>query len=68
VKAVVSRFERIDLLWNNAGYQGMIKPTLDYDPDDFAKVLNINVTGLSRVPCCQELLLAVGGVPRRTFA
>lgn len=37
---------RIDMLWNNAGYQGMIKPTLEYDPADFALVMNINVTGM----------------------
>lgn len=36
----------IDLLWNNAGYQGQIKPTLEYDPADFALVMNINVTGM----------------------
>lgn len=36
----------IDLLWNNAGYQGHIKPTLEYDPKDFALVMNINVTGM----------------------
>jgi len=37
---------RIDMLWNNAGYQGQIKPTLEYDPVDFALVMNINVTGM----------------------
>jgi NAD(P)-dependent dehydrogenase (short-subunit alcohol dehydrogenase family) len=37
---------RIDMLWNNAGYQGQIKPTLEYDPTDFALVMNINVTGM----------------------
>jgi NAD(P)-dependent dehydrogenase (short-subunit alcohol dehydrogenase family) len=47
VGTIVSRFKRIDLLWNNAGYQGMIKPTLAYDPEDFARVMNINVTGVS---------------------
>lgn len=36
----------IDLLWNNAGYQGQIKPTLEYNPADFALVMNINVTGM----------------------
>jgi hypothetical protein len=68
VKAIVARFERIDLLWNNAGYQGMIKPTLEYDSADFAKVLNINVTGMSHplhgdqswMPCC--LPFAAGSV------
>jgi NAD(P)-dependent dehydrogenase (short-subunit alcohol dehydrogenase family) len=34
------------MLWNNAGYQGQIKPTLEYDPTDFALVMNINVTGM----------------------
>ena len=37
----------IDFLWkNNAGYQGQIAPTLDYDPVDFANVMNTNVTGM----------------------
>jgi len=46
VDSAVERFSRIDLLWNNAGYQGQIKPTLDYDPKDFAIVMNVNVTGM----------------------
>lgn len=46
VDAAVERFSRIDLLWNNAGYQGQIKPTLEYDPTDFALVMNVNVTGM----------------------
>ena len=46
VKCVVNDFGGIDMLWNNAGYQGQIKPTLEYDPKDFATVMNINVTGM----------------------
>ena len=46
VNSAVARFSRIDLLWNNAGYQGQIKPTLDYDPNDFSIVMNVNVTGM----------------------
>lgn len=46
VDSAIKRFSRIDLLWNNAGYQGHIKPTLDYDPNDFALVMNVNVTGM----------------------
>jgi len=45
VKSIALRFQRIDLLWNNAGYQGKIQTTLEYDPNDFARVMNINVTG-----------------------
>lgn len=41
-----SRFGRIDLLWNNAGYQGQITPILSMSPVDFATVMNINVTGM----------------------
>lgn len=46
VDAAVEQYGRIDLLWNNAGYQGHIKPTLEYDPKDFALVMNVNVTGM----------------------
>eukprot|EP00591_Stephanopyxis_turris_P009438 CAMPEP_0195518210 /NCGR_PEP_ID=MMETSP0794_2-20130614/12581_1 /TAXON_ID=515487 /ORGANISM="Stephanopyxis turris, Strain CCMP 815" /LENGTH=287 /DNA_ID=CAMNT_0040647137 /DNA_START=166 /DNA_END=1029 /DNA_ORIENTATION=+ len=38
--------KRIHLLWNNAGYQGKIAPTLEYDTVDFSNVMNINVTGM----------------------
>lgn len=46
IDAIVDHYGRIDMLWNNAGYQGQIKPTLEYDPKDFALVMNINVTGM----------------------
>lgn len=46
VSSVVEKLGGIDMLWNNAGYQGQIKPTLEYDPADFAAVMNINVTGM----------------------
>ena len=46
IESIVRDFGRIDMLWNNAGYQGQIKPTLEYDAADFARVMNINVTGM----------------------
>lgn len=46
IDTIVQHYGCIDLLWNNAGYQGQIKPTLEYDPTDFALVMNINVTGM----------------------
>mmetsp|Transcript_4168 Transcript_4168/g.5465 ORF Transcript_4168/g.5465 Transcript_4168/m.5465 type:complete len:277 (+) Transcript_4168:250-1080(+) len=46
VNKIVEKFGSIELLWNNAGYQGNIKPTLECDPKDFALVMDINVTGM----------------------
>ena len=46
VNDVVAAFGGIELLWNNAGYQGQIKPTLEYSTDDFALVMAVNVTGM----------------------
>jgi len=46
IESTVRSFGTPDYLWNNAGYQGQIKTTLDYCPEDFARVMNINVTGL----------------------
>lgn len=46
LETAMDRYGSIDLLWNNAGYQGQIKPTLDYDCSDFNKVMEINVTGM----------------------
>lgn len=46
IDSIDFRYKRIDLLWNNAGYQGKIKPLLDYDPDDFKQVMDVNVTGM----------------------
>lgn len=43
---IVKQFGSIDMVWNNAGYQGKISPTLEYDPSDFAIVMKINVTGM----------------------
>ena len=36
----------VDLLFNNAGYQGQFENVADYDAADFRRVLEINVTGV----------------------
>lgn len=38
-------FERVDFVFNNAGYQGEFAPTHDYPADDFRKVMDVNVIG-----------------------
>mmetsp|Transcript_22455 Transcript_22455/g.44103 ORF Transcript_22455/g.44103 Transcript_22455/m.44103 type:complete len:277 (+) Transcript_22455:138-968(+) len=45
IAKIVDDFGGIDHLWNNAGYQGLMKSTTDYPVDDFARVMNINVVG-----------------------
>jgi NAD(P)-dependent dehydrogenase (short-subunit alcohol dehydrogenase family) len=46
INRILNDFGRIDLLWNNAGYQGQICPILTMSPTDFQSVMNINVTGM----------------------
>lgn len=52
----------IDLLWNNAGYQGQIAPTLQYDIQDFATVMNVNVTGMFSVMQCVAQKMAAANL------
>jgi NAD(P)-dependent dehydrogenase (short-subunit alcohol dehydrogenase family) len=44
-----SQFERIDYVFNNAGYQGAFATTENYPEDDFRKVMEINVIGVFHV-------------------
>jgi NAD(P)-dependent dehydrogenase (short-subunit alcohol dehydrogenase family) len=37
--------ERIDILVNNAGILGEVKPVWETDPEDFRRVLNVNLVG-----------------------
>ena len=62
VQAVVDACGRIDLLWNNAGYQGAMKPLLDYPGDDVQRVMDINVVGAFRVlQACAKNMAKHGG-------
>ena len=47
----------IDLLWNNAGYQGAMTPTLEYAPKDFQQVMDVNVVGVFHVlqACAKQM-------------
>ena len=44
VQTAVERFGRVDTLVNNAGVF-VAKPFVDYTPEDYAKVLNVNLAG-----------------------
>lgn len=49
VTRAVAAFGRIDLLWNNAGYQGAMVPTLEHPAADLKLVMDINVVGAFHV-------------------
>lgn len=62
VHAVEKKFGRITHLWNNAGYQGAVTPTLDYNVADFQRVQDINVVGAFRVlQCVARSMQRTGG-------
>ena len=42
---IFSEFKKLDILFNNAGYQGDFKNTTEYSTNDFQKVMEINVIG-----------------------
>lgn len=65
VTSITKDFGRIDMLWNNAGYQGQIKPTLEYDVTDFANVMHINVTGMFIVLQSVAKRMASSGVQKQ---
>lgn len=46
VQKTAEAFGRIDIFFNNAGYEGMVAPIQHYKTDEFDKVMNINVRGM----------------------
>lgn len=46
VNEAVKLFGKIDVFFNNAGIEGVVKPIVDYPEDVFDKVLSVNVKGL----------------------
>lgn len=46
VDEAVKAFGKIDVFFNNAGIEGVVKPTVDYPEDVFDKVIAVNVKGV----------------------
>jgi len=46
VKAAIDKFGRIDCFFNNAGIEGKVAPTAEYDEAVFDAVLGVNVKGV----------------------
>lgn len=49
VKQVIEKLGAIDMLFNNAGYQGEFQPVQSYPENDFKRVLDINLLGAFNV-------------------
>lgn len=46
VKEAVKNFGKIDVFFNNAGIEGVVKPIVDYPDDIFDKVVAVNIKGV----------------------
>ena len=46
MQATQQRFQRLDILVNNAGISGAIGPLVDYDDEEFDKVIRVNLRGV----------------------
>ncbi len=46
VDDAVKAFGKIDVFFNNAGIEGVVKPTVEYPEDVFDKVIDVNVKGV----------------------
>ncbi len=46
VDEAVKSFGKIDIFFNNAGIEGVVKPITDYPEDVFDKVISVNVKGI----------------------
>jgi NAD(P)-dependent dehydrogenase (short-subunit alcohol dehydrogenase family) len=46
VKAALDAYGRIDCFYNNAGIEGSVAPTAEYDEDMFDRVMAVNVKGV----------------------
>ena len=46
VKKAVKTYGRLDCAFNNAGIEGVVQPTVDYDEADWDRVISINLIGV----------------------
>ncbi|MDZ4793266.1 MAG: SDR family NAD(P)-dependent oxidoreductase [Bacteroidota bacterium] len=46
INETVKMFGKIDIFFNNAGIEGVVKPIIDYPEEIFDKVISVNVKGI----------------------
>jgi NAD(P)-dependent dehydrogenase (short-subunit alcohol dehydrogenase family) len=62
LKLAIDSFGRLDVIYNNAGIQGPIAPTAEYEEDDFDRVIAVNLKGVYLgVKYAIPLMLQTGG-------
>ncbi len=61
VERTVARFGRLDVFVNNAGIGFMMKPLLDVDPADWAKVIAVNLSGAFHCTQAAARAMIAGG-------
>ena len=62
LKLAMDSFGRLDVIYNNAGIQGPITPTAEYEEDDFDRVIAVNLKGVYLgVKYAIPLMLRTGG-------
>ncbi len=62
VAAAVDGFGRVDVLFNNAGIAGPVKPILEYGEDELRRVLDVNVLGVWRgIRAAAPVMAGTGG-------
>lgn len=46
IDLAISRFGKLNVIFNNAGVNGLLAPTADYDDDEFDRIVGINLKGV----------------------
>lgn len=64
---IAERWGKLDMLVGNAGVLGPLTPVSHIDPDELAKVLDVNVTANARLIRAMEPLLMQADAPRAVF-
>jgi 3-oxoacyl-[acyl-carrier protein] reductase len=61
IEAAVSALPRLDILVNNAGYAGPTMPLEDYPPDEWRRIVDVNLIGVFNVCRAAVPLMRRGG-------
>jgi len=64
---IADRLGRLDILVGNAGILGGLRPTGHFPPDEWERVMAVNVTANWRLIRCFDALLRASDAGRATF-